>query len=221
MEVKGRMDNAVAFDARVARLERAVRRDRTIALAALAILFATAQSAPSSTPFSVRGQEASTQVTASGVVVRDAKGQRRVFIGLDSEGRPSIDLRDAAGKLRQTVFLASGGDAPTFRQFDAAGTTRLEAYLSSPGEFPNFRLLDSNGKRRLSAFIGSDTGNPEFGVFGSDEQARAYLVGEDKGAYFDIRDAAKTIRAQIGLYPEGDFGMFLKNASGQTIWREP
>jgi hypothetical protein len=215
------MNKDQPLDARVARLERTVRRDRTIALAALAILFATAQSAPSSTPLSVRSQEASTEVTASGVVVRDAKGQQRLFVGLDSKGRPSVDLRDAAGKLRQTIFLASGGDAPTFRQFDAAGTTRLEAYLSSPGEFPNFRLLDSNGKRRLSAFIGSDTGNPEFGVFGSDEQARAYLVGDDRGAYFDIRDASKTIRAQMGIYPEGDFGMFLANASGQTIWREP
>ncbi|MGH7662646.1 MAG: hypothetical protein ACRENA_17225 [Vulcanimicrobiaceae bacterium] len=206
--------------ARVARLESSVKRDRTIAIAALAILFATAQSAPSSTPLSVRGQQASTQVTASGLVVRDSNSQLRVFIGLDSEGRPSVDLRDSTGKLRQTLFLTSGDSSPTLRQFDATGTTRLEAYLSSPGEFPNFRLLDKNGKRRLSAFIGSDSGNPELGVFGSDEQARAYLVGEDRGAYFDIRDASKTIRAQMGVYPEGGFGMFLANSSGQTTWRQ-
>lgn len=214
------MDNSSELAARVARLEAKVKRDRTIALAALAILFATAQSAPSSTPLSVRSQQASTQVTASGVVVRDANGQQRVFIGLDSEGRPSIDLRDGTGKLRQTLFLTSGNSAPTFRQFDASGTTRLEAYLSIPGEYPNLRLLDNNGKRRLSAFIGSDTGNPEIGVFGSDEQARGYLVAEDKGAYFDIRDASKTIRAQMGVYPEGGFGIFLANASGQTTWRQ-
>src|SRR5579872_4138694 len=151
MEVNGRMDMSSELAARVARLESKVKRDRTIALAALAILFATAQSAPSSTPLSVRGSTASTQVTASGVIVRDANGQQRVFIGLDSEGRPSIDLRDSTGKLRQTLFLTSGNSSPTFRQFDANGTTRLEAYLSVPGEYPNFRLLDSNGKRRLSA----------------------------------------------------------------------
>lgn len=219
MEVSWRMDKASELVARVARLESMAKRDRTIALAALAILFATAQSAPSSTPLSVRSTQASTQVTASGVVVRDSSGQQRVFIGLDSDGRPSIDLRDGAGKLRQTLFLTSESSSPAFRQFDASGTTRLEAYLTSPGEFPTFRILDNNGKRRLSAFIGSD-GNPEFGVFGSDEQARAYLVGQDRGAYFDIRDASKTIRAQFGIYPDGGFGMFLANASGQTVWHQ-
>lgn len=214
------MDKSSELAARVARLESTVKRDRAIALAALAILFATAQSAPSSTPLSVHGSRASTQVTADGVVVRDANNQQRLFIGLDSEGRPSVDLRDSAGKLRQTIFLTSENNSPTFRQFDASGTTRLEAYLSVPGEFPNFRLLDSNGKRRLSAFIGSDSGNPEFGVFGSDEQARAYMVAEDRGGYFDIRDASKTIRAQMGIYPDGGFGLFLANASGQTTWRQ-
>lgn len=205
---------------RVARLESTVRRDRTIALAALAILFATAQTSSSSEPVMVRGQNGSTQMTATGMVIRDSAGQQRIFVGMDAEGRPSVDLRDTAGKLRATMFLTSESQAPTIREFDSTGTERMDAYLSKDG-FPNFRMNDANGKRRLSAFIGYDTGNPEIAVYGADEEARGYLVGEDCGAYFDIRDQAKNFRAHMGTYPDCSFGMFLRNQAGQNVWAVP
>ena len=204
---------------RVARLESAARRDRTIALAALAILFATAQTT-SSEPVTVRGANGNAQLTASGVVITDASNQQRMFVGIDSEGRPSVDLRDSTGKLRETLFLTSGDSAPTFRLFDAAGTDRMEEFLGKDG-FPNIRLLDANGKRRLSAFIGYDTGNPEFAVYGSDEEARGYLVGPDCGAYFDLRDGSKNFRAHMGTYPDCSFGIFLRNQAGQNQWAVP
>lgn len=204
---------------RVARLESTVRRDRTIALAALAILFATAQTT-STEPVTVRGPNGSAQLTASGVVILDASNQQRAFFGLDSEGRPSVDLRDGSGKLRGTLFLTSGDFEPTFRLFDSAGTDRMEEFVGKDG-FPNIRLLDANGKRRLSAFIGYDTGNGEFAVYGSDEEPRGYLVGPDCGAYFDLRDANKAFRAHMGTYPDCSFGIFLRNQSGQNQWAVP
>jgi len=204
---------------RIGRLESTVKRDRTIALAALAILFATAQTSGTS-PVIVRDQNGSAQLTASGVVIRDASNQQREFIGLDSEGRPSVDLRDGTGKLRETLFLTSGDFAPTFRLFDSKGTDRMEEFLGKDG-FPNIRLLDANGKRRLSAFIGYDTGDGEFAVYGSDEEARGYLVGPDCGAYFDIKDGSKNFRAHMGTYPDCSFGMFLRNQSGQNQWAVP
>lgn len=204
---------------RVARLEATVRRDRLIALAALAVLFATAQTS-STQPVVVQGSNGSAQLTATGLVVRDSSGQQREFVGLDSEGRPSVDLRDTTGKLRESLFLTTVDFAPNFRLFDAAGTDRMEGFLGKDG-FPNFRLLDANGKRRLSAFIGYDTGNPEFAVYGSDEEARGYLVGPDCGAYFDVRDQAKNFRAHMGTYPDCTFGIFLRNESGQNQWAVP
>src|SRR5579875_1252836 len=141
--------------ARVARLEATIRRQRIVGLGVLAILFATAQTSSSTQPFTVQGSNGSVQVTGSGISVRDSGGQQRVFIGLDSGGRPSIDLRDSTGTLRQSMFLVSDTSAPTFRQFDTSGNTRMEQFLTKEG-FPDYRLLDANGKRRLAVFIGYD-----------------------------------------------------------------
>ena len=256
--------------ARVAKLESKVRRDRTIALGALAILFATAQAAPSGTsgsqPITVRGANSSTQLTASGIVISDGSGKTRIYVGFDSEGRPSVDMRDASGQLRQTLYLASAQSAPVMRQFDANGKERLSAFIGTTtgaGEFavygsdenvrgylvggegggymafndgrkverlwlgvttknqPDMELYDPAGKRRIAAFIGGDTGKPELAVYGSDENARGYLVGEDAGAYFGIKDSSATSRAYIGLETSGTFGMFVNNSTGQTIWRQP
>jgi hypothetical protein len=275
--------------ARVAKLESKVRRDRTIALGALAILFVTAQSSPSQQPLKVSGPNSTTEVTAAGIVISDANGKQRIYVGFDSEGRPSVDMRDATGQLRETLYLAKEQSAPAMRQFDSNGKARTEigvatsgnpsiklmdqnekerlsAFIGSKtnaGEFavwgpdenvrgylvagdgggylalndgskiervwlgvtsknqPDLELYDTAGKRRVAAFIGAETAKPEFAVYGADEEARGYLVGEDAGAYFGIKDSAKTSRAYVGLEASGTFGMFVNNSSGQTIWRQP
>lgn len=188
------------------------------------VLVATAQApAPSgstSTPVIVRDANgASATLTSAGLVVRDAAGHSRVFAGLDSEGRPSYDLSDATGRLRQTLFLQDG--VPSLRQFDSAGTRRSEMRLDSKS---NGELLfsDEHEKLRLALFRKTEgAGDPQLALFGSDEKVRAYFSTDDDSPYLVMRDGSGATRVVMGGYTSGKIGIDIRNPSNQTMWQAP
>jgi hypothetical protein len=207
------------LSARVARLESSSRRDRAIVVAVAVLALATAQvPAPSSTPVVVRDATGvSATLSARGLTVRDAAGHERAFVGIDADNRPSVDLGDSAGQLRESMYLLN--ELPVLRQFDKAGKRRAEMRLdaSNDGEL---LINDAAEKLRLALFR-TKGGDPQLGLYGSDEKLRAYFSTDDDSPYLVMRDNAGTTRIYAGGYKDGSIGLDIRNAANAIVWRAP
>ena len=209
--------------ARVTRLERSSRRDRAIVLGVIVVAVLTAQtSAPqsnaSTTPIVVKDAGGTPATLAgSGLTVRDASGTIRLFAGVDDQGRPSLDLRDSGGRLRQSMYLL--GQQPTLRQFDVTGKRRLEVRLNDQ-DTGEVRLTDANENLRGAFFITSK-GDPQIGLYGTDEKLRAFFSTDDASPYLVMRDPAGANRVNIGGYSDGSIGMDIRSASNSVLWKAP
>jgi hypothetical protein len=217
---------------RVDRLERGSKRDRAVLFGIVIVAMLTAQApapqAPSApagprvftAPITVKnaaGQSAT--LSALGLVIHDANGKERLLIGVDSENRPSIDLRDASGGLRESLYLFEQ-KTPTLRQFDANDKRRLELALSGTGN-GELELSDPNEKLRAAFFIGATTGNPQVALYGTDEKLRAYLATDDAMPYLVLRDNNAISRINVGGFSDGTVGMDIRDASNTVVWKAP
>ena len=186
------------LSARVARLESSSRRDRAIVVAVAVLALATAQApAPTaqSTPVVVRDATGvSATLTAKGLTVRDAAGHERTFVGIDADNRPSVDLGDSAGQLRESMYLLN--ELPVLRQFDKAGKRRAEI------------RLDANNDGELL-------------INDAAEKLRAYFSTDDASPYLVMRDNAGTTRVYAGGYQDGTIGLDIRNASNTVLWKAP
>jgi len=209
--------NEDALVARIARLEAVARRDRTFALGSLVVLLATAQTAPVSGPIAVAGASGSATIGAAGLVVRDANKVARQDVGLDSSGYPSLDFQDAAGKLRESMYLLK--DRPVLRQFDSNGKRRAEAFLTLTDN-PEFAISDAAENARLSIFQG-DKDLPEFALYGSDAKVRAYISSDDAGSFLVMKDGNGVTRLDMGTYTSGAVGIDVRNAAGTEVYSKP
>jgi len=205
--------------ARVDGLERVARRHRLCALGALVLVLATAQAPAVSAPVVVGDATgARTTLTAKGLTVRDAAGRVRTTLGLDADGYPSLDLSDASGRLRESMYLLT--DRPVLRLFDTAGKRRAELFLASDTQNGEFVITDAAQVTRLAVFVGAK-GLPEMGLYGADNTVRAYFSADDDGSYLVMKDAHGTTRAVAGQYTSGKFGFDVRNAAGSSVWSRP
>jgi hypothetical protein len=204
--------------ARVARLERAARRDRALALGVLAIALATAQ-APSASPRTVGDPAgANATISARGLEVRDGARTVRSDIGIDKDGYPSLDQYGTSGAIRQAMYLLN--DRPVLRQFDKTGKRRAEMFLASDTQNGEFVIRDANEVTRLAVFQGN-AGLPEIAFYGTDGKVRAYLSTDDTAPYLVMKDRAGTSRIVMGGYESGRIGMDVRNESGTAVWSKP
>jgi hypothetical protein len=210
------------LDSRIKRLESSIRRDRTIALGVIAFVFATAQS-PSTTgavtaPVVVRDASgASATLEAKGLTFRDAAGHERLFSGIDSGDRPSVDLSDTSGTLRESMYLLD--NLPVLRQFDKNGKRRAEFRLDDT-ENGELLINDESENIRLGLFRAKN-GDPQMGLYGSDAKLRAYFSTDNDSPYLVMRDAAANTRVYIGGYTGGKIGMDVRAADGTVLWDAP
>jgi hypothetical protein len=204
---------------RVARLESSSRRDRAIVIAIAVLAFATAQApGASKTPVVIRDASgASATLTGKGLTVRDTAGHTRAFVGLDADSRPSVDLGDTAGRLRESMYLLN--ELPVLRQFDSNGKRRAEIRLDSSND-GELLLSDANEKLRLALFRTS-SGDPQLGLYGSDEKLRAYFATDDVSPYLVMKDSGGTSRVVVGGYTDGSLGIDIRNASNTVVWKAP
>jgi hypothetical protein len=205
---------------RVARLESSSRRDRAIVVAVAMLALATAQAPapPPSTPFVVRDATGvSATLSARGLTVRDAAGNVRTFVGVDADNRPSVDLADSTGQLRESMYLLN--ELPVLRQFDKTGKRRAEIRLDA-GEDGELLLNDAAEKLRLALFR-TKSGDPQLGLYGSDEKLRAYFSTDDASPYLVMRDNAGTTRIYAGGYTDGKIGLDVRDASNTVLFRAP
>jgi hypothetical protein len=216
--------SSAELDTRIARLETSSRRDRLIGFAVVALLFATAAApAPSAGDAAVAplvvtdATGASATLTGRGLTVRDPAGHVRSFVGIDAGNRPSLDLSDASGTLRESMYLLD--DQPELRQFDSAGKRRLVLSLNKAND-GQLLLNDANETLRLALFRAS-SGDPQMGLYGSDAKLRAYFSTDDTSPYLVMRDNSATNRIYIGGYSDGSIGMNIRNTANAVVWKVP
>lgn len=204
---------------RIARLENVARRERAIAIGLLALLMATGQApAPTSSgPVIITSSTSSATLDSRGLTVRD-HSRELLFAGLDSSGKPSLDLSDSAGRLRESMYLLAGN--PILRDFDAAGKRRAEVFLAGDSGNGEFLIFDAAEVRRLALFHGS-SGLPEFALYGSDAKVRAYLSTDDGMPYLGMNDNGGATRLVMGAYTGGRAGMDVRDSAGKALWSQP
>jgi hypothetical protein len=131
---------------RLERLERAHRRLKGFALAA--IVLATALATIYAT------QPVPQIITAHGFDLLDKSGKVRIMLNTMTDS-PVIAILDAEGKTRASMGI-DGPRGPVIEFDDAQSTARARIQLASSGE-PSISLSDANGNRRaiLTVFKGS------------------------------------------------------------------
>ncbi len=141
----------------------------------------------------------------------------RSFVGIDEGNRPSVDLSDTSGQLRESMYLLN--ELPVLRQFDSAGKRRAEMRLdaSNDGEL---LLSDPNEKLRMALFR-TKSGDPQLGLYGSDEKLRAYFSTDDASPYLVMRDNAGINRVYVGGYVDGSIGIDVRSAANSVLWKAP
>jgi hypothetical protein len=220
--VSAPLDDEAVLLAKIERLERRAFRNRALALGVLALALVTARapSAPAApTSLAVRAADGSRAVLdGSGLSITSATGTKRLEVGIDTAGGPAATEFDPAGNARQELFLYANG-APSLRQYDAAHVIRMEIYLASTGE-PTMHLYTPQAVAQLAFFIG-DKGVPEFDVRNKRGVAMGYLSADDQGGYLVMRDPTPTTRAYIGQYTDGTWGLDVRNAQNQNLFKKP
>jgi hypothetical protein len=215
--------SAPDLQARLSRLESTIKRDRILALLAIAFIFvgsrAIAQSPAKAAqgPITIHGAGFSATLNSRGVTVRDASGHERALCGVDSTGKPSVDLTDSHGTLRESLYLRN--DTPVLRQFDRSGRRRTDLTLDD-NDNGAFYILDENEKTRMEIYRRSN-GDPQIALFGSDEKIRSYWATDDVSPYFVMRDADGKTRVDVGGFTDGTWGMDLRDANGTNVWKAP
>jgi len=218
------MDSSTDISARIDRLEGSSRRDRLLGVAVLALVFATAQ-APGPPPATATtapivvsdATGATATLTARGLTVRDPAGRVRSFVGVDDANRPSVDLSDTTGVLRESMYLLN--EFPVLRQFDGAGKRRVDLHLDSASN-GELQFSDANEKLRLALFR-TKGGDPQMGLYGTDEKLRAYFSTDDASPYLVMRDNAGTNRVYAGGYQDGSVGIAVRSAANVVQWKAP
>jgi hypothetical protein len=161
---------AATIEERVAALERALRRWRFVAIAALVL-------AAASMSMLISGQPALRRVRAQELVVLNASGEPVATLANEAAGPL---LRMHARGLRQDLVLGSLGGGNTGLALYNAEQPRVILGLGKNGAFPALSISDSNGRTRLLA--GLDTGERQSPVLQMrDEHDRVRIYADVEG----------------------------------------
>jgi hypothetical protein len=165
----------------------------------------------------IRDASGSATLTSQGLTVRDPSGRERAFIGVNADKRPSVDLADSTGRLRESMSLLN--ELPVLRMFDTAGKRRAEIGLN-PNNDGELLLRDRAEKLRLALFR-TGAGDPQLTLYGSDENRRAVLATDDGSPYLVMKDSTATTRVYLGGYAGGTMGMDIRDAANTVLWKTP
>ena len=137
---------------RIERLEKSAGRQRSLALVTTGMLVLLAfGGASSSGPMVINDKTtgSSIHITGSTINYVDSSGTVRMYVGLDKEGEPIVDMHGASGTRRLDIGLTTA-EAPSLITFDSSGVKRSFTGEYSNGNFGSV-LYDSAGTSAWSA----------------------------------------------------------------------
>jgi len=226
------MKTLITVEQRLKRLEREVRLFRWVA----ALVMVAAMS------FVVMGLEATDndksigrfrQIDTGHLVLRDADGQMRAWLGI-AEGGPRLIFFDQSGQQRMGVGMTRQSE-PALGIFDMGQNERV--VLGVMDGFPGLVMRDPQGRKRAALFAREDwsslffydrreTKRSGIGLFGeaaavnlSDDRGRdrVGLTTEAKGSSLSFFDRGGQKRNALGLLKEDEpaFGYFTHEGAAQ------
>lgn len=137
---------------RIERLEKSAARQRTVALATTGMLILLAfGGASSSGPMVINDKTtgSSIHITGSTINYVDSSGTVRMYVGLDKEGQPIVDMHGASGTRRLDIGLTTA-EAPSLITFDGSGVKRTFTGMYTNSNFGS-AIYDSAGTSTWSA----------------------------------------------------------------------
>jgi hypothetical protein len=230
-----------AIDARLARLEGQVRTQRrllVLAMAAVVAAFGAGAAGAAQKAFTFTDTQGHTRVKLdqTGLQLFDANGKRRILLGFNSSGKPSLYLQDAHGNYRLGEYI-SDKDQPVLRMSDASDKGRLYIDLDSFG--PGVEFYDTTENPRLLVGLASDgsgivhtiTSNGKVGTALEDDKVtvtdssgadRVYLGTSSSGnGILKIYDSQARERAYMGVFTDGNSGFQALDSTGNATWTSP
>lgn len=238
------MSDASSFstlDQRLMRLERQVRTQRRLLVLAMAAVVAAfgagaAGAAQKALTFTDTQGHVRMKIDATGLQMFDANNKRRILLGFNSSGKPSLYLQDGHGNYRLGEYI-SDKDQPVLRMSDASDKGRLYIDLDSIG--PGVEFDDSSENPRLLVGLASDgsgivhtiTSSGKVGTALEDDkvtvtdsagESRVYLGTSSSGnGILKIYDSGARERAYMGIFTDGNSGFQALDTNGNATWTSP
>jgi hypothetical protein len=186
-------------DTELARLQRDLARfDRGTRLFALAGLAAAVLAAV----LWIGAREARSQpesLSGRGLALVDDAGRQRIVLGVDTNNRPGIWLRDQNGKDRTWLGFGAPRGTPQLSLNDETGRTRMAAGFSV-----------ERGDSQLTMFDPSGTPRTYFG-FGLQLRTPQLVLDDEHGKN----------RVYLGWTQDGAAVLHLVDDAGAVVWRAP
>lgn len=218
------------MEQRLRRLERETRLFRTCAVVALLAAVALGLMAFEGGGDDKAGLGRFRQIDTGHIVLRDADGQMRAWLGI-AEGGPRLIFFDASGQQRLGVGMTRQGE-PALGIFDMGENQRV--VLGVVEGWPGFVIRDPQGKKRVAIISREDWGSLFFydkfetkrtgiGQFGEaaainlcDEQGkdRAGLTTDRVGSSLSFFDIMGVKRVGVGILRGDDPALGMFDADG-------
>lgn len=196
----------------LARLERAERNARLIGTATLIVAAAFT--------WFVTTAAASSKLVAHTLVISDPAGRERIVLSTKN-GLPYIHLLDANARTRVSLYLIANGERGKIelRNSDSKTVAALFEPMDAPGA--TMTMYDNDGMKRSSVGI-SKEGFPSLWFFAPDgKTAQTSMFVDADGGHLRLTDAEGTLRAYLGEYTDGTYGMSFYDSSGEQTWKRP
>ena len=137
---------------RIESLERSVGRQRSVVMATTGLLILLAfGGSTTSGPMVINDKTtgSSIHITGSTINYVDSSGTVRMYVGLDKEGEPIVDMHGAQGTRRLDIGLTTA-EAPSLITFDGSGVKRTFTGMYTNSNFGSV-IYDAAGTSTWSA----------------------------------------------------------------------
>lgn len=196
----------------LARLERAERNARLIGTATVIVAAAFT--------WFLTTAATSSKLVARSVVITDPSGRERIVLSTKN-GLPYIHLLDASARTRVSLHLVANGERGKIelRNSDSKTVAALFEPTDAPGA--TMTMYDNDGMKRSSFGISTE-GSPSLWFYAPDGRtAQTNMFVNSNGVHLRLNDGVGTLRAYLGVYTDGTYGMSFYNSGGEQTWKQP
>lgn len=153
------------------------------------------------------------------VILRDASGAKRLWLGALANGGAGLGLYDAGGRTRAELALAPRGNVDLLF-FDAEGRTRAHMGLAADGT-PRVQLADASAQPALLLEVAADGSRRlRLGAPGDSRDAELRILPDGRPA-LEMRGPDATARISLGLDNTHGAQLHLRDAKGRHSFSRP
>lgn len=237
------MSDASSFsslDARIERLEGQIRGLKRLLLVALVGVVAAfgagaAGAAQKALTFADAAGHTRVKIDAGGVQMYDASGARRVLLGFNSTGHPSLYLEDPHGNYALGAYI-SDKEQPVIRLGDSQDKGRAYFGLTADQHEPRIEFDDAQENERLYVGLTTESSglvraftsggknqtsleDDKVTVTDGNGNERIYLGTSDSGdGILETYDSTDRERTYAGVFTDGKAGFQSYDTSGTADW---